>query len=137
MLPDDQLFQNFCGYMFEQWGNNNISVHGQAVRTNNSVESFHKYFFATVGRAHPNVWTFLTKIVQVDQSKAAQLLRRQNGEESIPRIRGQNLKRNAIIKKQQEQLEIDGNIDKFLTGLIRTTSQLIAYFDVESGNYPI
>lgn len=137
MLPDDQLFQSFGCYMLEQWGNNNISVHDEAVRTNNSVESFHKYFIATVGRAHPNVWAFLTKIVHVEQSKAAQLRRRHNVEESIPRSRAKNLKRNAIIKRSQEQLRIDGNIDHFLTGLIRTTSHLVTYFDVESGNYTI
>lgn len=132
MLPADEIFQKFCDYVLRQWGAKDISVHGQAVRTNNSVESFHRYFFSKVGCAHPNVWAFLTKLKQMEHTKAVQLFRRQNGEEAPAHQRGKYVKRNIIINRAQDQLELDGDVDKFLTALSRTNGRLVTLF--EPGN---
>lgn len=120
--------------MVRQWGSSNISVHGQNVRTNNSVESFHKFFFALVGRAHPNVWAFLTKYINMEHIKAVQLIRRARGEELPPRQRAKYIRQNEAILRAQNQFGIDGNIDKFLTTMCRSTDRLVADFDPGKAN---
>lgn len=65
----------------------------------------------------------------MEHTKAVQLFRRQNGEEAPAQQRGKYVKRNIIIKQAQDQLQVDGDADKFLTTLSRTTGRLVALFD--------
>lgn len=109
-------------------------MHGQNVQTNNSVESFHKFFFTLVGRAHPNIWAFLTKFINVEHIKAVQLIRRVRGEELPPRQRAKYIRRNDAIQRAQNQFGIDGDVDKFLTTMCQSSKRLVAYFDPGKAN---
>lgn len=129
MLPNDAAFQNFCDYMVRQWGRQNISVYGHAVRSNNSVESVHRYMFETVGRAHPNIWIFLTKILQIEHTKSVQLSRTRNGEEVRQTRRCEYRRQDERIRAAQQQFDIDSDIEIFLRSLSRIAANLVAQFD--------
>lgn len=115
--------------MVNQWGTRNISVHDQSVRTNNSVESFHRYLLNMIGRAHPNVWVLLTMVIANEHTKVSQLVRRRHGEEMAPRSRARYRRRNNQIKLAQTTFANDGDIDKFLRALNRPTQALVAQFE--------
>lgn len=53
-------FQRFCSYLRNTWLSENISVFLLPNRTNNAVESVHRSLFRIVGRAHPNIWMFIS-----------------------------------------------------------------------------
>ncbi|KAF5286545.1 hypothetical protein FQR65_LT12549 [Abscondita terminalis] len=47
--------ERFCIYFQTQWGNQNVSVNGEEIRTNNAVESFHKCLKQVVENAQQNL----------------------------------------------------------------------------------
>lgn len=55
-----------------QWmgrvGPQSFSVFGQAERTNNCQESFHRHLNSAMGRPHPNAWKFLGNLLKIVES---------------------------------------------------------------------
>lgn len=100
-------------------------MHGQLVRTNNSVESFHKYLLTKIGRAHPNVWIFLKKIQEVEHSKAVQLTRVQNGLQPLEVRRIRYRVADQVIRDAEAALLIDGDVERFLRNVCHQSSDLI------------
>lgn len=109
-------FTRFCTYLRTTWANENISVFQQSHRTNNAIESFHRSFFRIVGTPHPNVWIFIDNLKEMENAKASDLIRLNNGV-AARRNRNRNdnnHRRSQVIATAQATLTADGNVDAFL-----------------------
>lgn len=133
-MQNDPVFDDFCDYLTRVWSNQNVSVHGELVRTNNSVESFHKYLFDQIGRSHPNVWIFLNKLKAVEHAKAVQLNRVRNGfEQPEERRRKYRLGEN-VIRQAEQVLSSNHDVERFLRVVSHQSSRLIQMLATVPGN---
>lgn len=123
-VPNDPQFHDFCEYMTGFWSTQNISVHAQLIRTNNSVESFHNYLFSTIGGAHPNVWIFLHKIKKVEHSMAVKLNRVQLGVEPLA-------KRQRVYRLAEQRIRAAETV--FTRSVSHQSSRLVRLFSTVAG----
>lgn len=110
-------------------------MHRQTVRTNNSVESFHKLLFETIGRAHPNVWVFLAKIQKIEHVKAVQLTRVVNGIEIVEVRRRQYRLAENRIRAAEIILDENHDVERFLRTVSHQSSRLMDMFAPIPGFY--
>lgn len=133
-VPNNPIFDVFCDYLVRVWSTQNISVHGQLVRTNNSVESFHNYFFGKIGYAHPNVWMFLSKLKQAEHTKAVQLIRVKNGIEILELRRRTYRLAEDQIRAAEAALSLDGDVERFLRKVSHQSGRLMRTLSTIPGN---
>ncbi|XP_019879374.1 uncharacterized protein LOC109607312 [Aethina tumida] len=95
----EQMITAFVTYLRRQWTRANVSVFGEEMRTNNSVESFHNSLVRMIGRKHPNIWVFVTHLLNMENAKASDLVRMTRGlqEPNTPRARYTRLNRRIGI----------------------------------------
>lgn len=134
-MQNDALFSEFCNYLTSTWTGPNVSVHGQTIRTNNSVESYHKYLFTSIGRAHPNIWMFLSKMLEVEHTKATQLGRVINGYEVLEERRRIYRLADKRIQAASVLLNSDNDVERFLRTVSHQSARLILLFDPLPGNF--
>lgn len=133
---DDQQWHEFCDdYVDTFWSPDEISVYGQTIRTNNSVESFHAFLKKRMGGPHPNIWSFLTLQKKIFYTKNILLANRKGGVEAMPRRCDDQLMKESRIKDAEKEYELDGDAEAFLVRVSVGYDKLINDFDSVDGTF--
>jgi hypothetical protein len=129
----DQALAPLFAYFHTEWILNADApprmwnVHGQDIRTNNSVEGWHARFKKIVRKRHPNLWELLIEL-QREQAATEVAVQQITGGQKVNTVKRKYRKIQKQIRKLTRRYR-SGNPPLSLTRYIQRVSYLLAKYD--------